>query len=100
MEKFKGTPGPWRNDYNLIRSKDGINISDVWDMGVNFPDATECEANANLIAAAPELLKLAFKFKSDLLNMLHKTPARDIRIAEIDLIISKALGKETINHEK
>ena len=49
----KFTPGPWVVDENLILSGD-LRVADVYHMEPIKPGATD--ANARLIAAAPELL--------------------------------------------
>ncbi len=50
----KHTPGPWHVDAQYICRADGVAIADVWQsMEVSGEDT---EANARLIAAAPDLL--------------------------------------------
>jgi len=50
MSETKFTPGPWR------ASKDGFDVENVVGAGVCALYADEtCEANARLIAAAPEM---------------------------------------------
>jgi hypothetical protein len=52
------TPGPWRIDrrgsHNPLIETDGLTVAEVLDDC--HPDAEQQEANARLIAAAPELL--------------------------------------------
>lgn len=64
MSEFKGTPGPWEVDRNDVHAGRIATIFhcvnndwvEVW--SPNWPDTEEKqEANANLIAAAPELLE-------------------------------------------
>lgn len=55
------TPGPWQIGGELI-SKEGSNleIASVWSKSANrrfSPSQSEADANARLIAAAPELLE-------------------------------------------
>lgn len=56
--KAQHTPGPWKNDDGTIRSSCGVSIAAVlniaWPLG-RKPENPE--ANARLIAAAPELLE-------------------------------------------
>lgn len=98
MDKFKGTKGEWylqkfTDHYtNIIRCNNSTGFETLFIASTPQNPSPETRANAQLIAAAPELLGLAFKFKSDLLNMLHQSPARDNRIAQIDEVINKALG--------
>ena len=63
--QFKGTPGPWKIA-GRGEKKIGIDVStqttgahhiDVWHSEYGWPQKEEAEANANLIAAAPELLE-------------------------------------------
>ena len=61
MTQLKHTPGPW---LVIERSDDWMTITDNPSMSVGFVDVWDfdynekrLEANANLIAAAPELLK-------------------------------------------
>lgn len=74
MEKFKGTPGPW-----VLRTEavDQTVALDIIGDGVMVSSATpwssdtECDidkalANANLIAAAPDLLEVLQKMIEDL----------------------------------
>ena len=91
MKEFKGTKGKWLAEESPV-------TKGFWSVGGGDTDITyltlnpdEVEANAKLIASAPELLELAFKFRADLINMLHQSPARDNRIAQIDEVINKAL---------
>ena len=62
----KHTPGPWTYDkYECAYGRD-IYAGDVWvgdakgphdGVSIRFPTSEECEANARLIAAAPDLLE-------------------------------------------
>lgn len=65
MQEFKGTPGPWSLN---VEACDQTVALDIMGSGVcvssaiPWPSDTECDvdkaiANANLIAAAPELLE-------------------------------------------
>lgn len=64
MKEFKGTPGPWETDRNNVHTGQiatihcciGNDWVEIW--SPNWPDTEEKqEANARLIAAAPELLE-------------------------------------------
>lgn len=62
MEKFKGTPGPWEAKYNGhymdIRTKgDCLSFASTHMNSYMNIDANVMDANAKLIAAAPELLE-------------------------------------------
>lgn len=122
MSDFKGTPGPWFVcDSTMKRTtKDGhsgtfdiINreqyeigmkvIGDVKPYGGNFPDKDEAQANAKLIAAAPDMfadLKENHEFLLRMYNSINtygnavnldqiKTDMRD-RMAKQISIIEKA----------
>lgn len=56
MSETKFTPGPWAKDkYGQLKNPDG-NPVDVWGCGLSIASrSTETEANAALIAAAPDL---------------------------------------------
>ena len=65
MAKQSHTPGPWTASFSFHGTKPGI--GDVWQIDAEnhavcttqFCYAAETEANARLIAAAPELLEAA-----------------------------------------
>lgn len=68
MENFKGTPGPWRVDglkrnngiinWSIVSCNSGGTIADMLRFNpYPIPEET-IEANASLIAAAPEMLHL------------------------------------------
>ena len=79
MKEFKGTHGPWHYDDELggVYSKGGQFVCDVTDKN-----------NANLIAAAPELLEALHFIINDCSRMIPKC-AEDKAIAAIN----KALGE-------
>ena len=57
IEMTKHTPGPWKVDAivtTLVRSPDRYAIADT---DRNFREIEECEANAQLIAVSPRMLK-------------------------------------------
>lgn len=59
--KSKHTPGPWEyaensaNNFDVFGAGDTVEVAVVW--GLDDPLKAEREANARLIAAAPELLE-------------------------------------------
>lgn len=98
MKEFKGTPGPWSIGY--YGDGDGIFIAGTY----GGPDPTyicsvrpdlrssQSESNANLIAAAPDLLEalqLIISYHDDGNCELHSEDVAMARAA-----ISKALGEE------
>ena len=56
----KHTPGPWTENACEIQAQDGSPICEMLarpdDSGVNYPYSPVADANARLIAAAPEML--------------------------------------------
>lgn len=92
---FKGTPAPWRchdkrpncSGYSIV-GNDGQYIGFVGDSDELSP----IDANANLIAAAPELLQalqLIVSYHDDGNRSLHREDLEMARKA-----IAKALGKQ------
>ncbi|ECV1080090.1 hypothetical protein EBL29_21425 [Salmonella enterica subsp. enterica serovar Cerro] len=107
MKTFKGTPGPWKwtadvvNEGNMLLGENGRTVFDGdniiqglsndegWGarIGGTHTDV-ESEANAQLIAAAPELLQALQFIINDCSRMIPKC-AEDKAIAAIN----KALGE-------
>ncbi|ELV5637075.1 hypothetical protein SHG54_002611 [Salmonella enterica] len=92
MKKFKGTPGPWSGKDVRICRQDRAGLQLGFIMIHDENRVAECEANAHLIAAAPELLE-ALQL---LLNSWSNGSSKDISNAERKArsAISKALGEE------
>lgn len=104
----KHTPGPWKlGDIDItpfgrgfVRSIDadthGELATVVWQMEDDLDDnqpSTECEANANLIAAAPELLESLV----NLVGLAELGAARldkyHAALANAEAVIAKARGE-------
>lgn len=90
------TAGPWRVgpvDDTAVTAADGTEICHASGDGDYDDDAVwpVMEANARLIAAAPDLLALAYQYRGDL---RHPPSADSIarRIAWINGVIAKATG--------
>lgn len=66
MSDQKHTPGPWKYDgvTPIVLDGAGRIVADVITMDPLFPDAPPVDANARLIAAAPELLEAALLLES------------------------------------
>lgn len=63
---MKNTPGPWkiaRDESGMIK---GVEAAKWWICDTQFIGIKECEANAKLIAAAPELLQSCINILSEL----------------------------------
>lgn len=114
MSKSKHTPGPWMQ-WDLRHQKNGqIRVTSIFspkeggaDICNVFSRTAECEANASLIAAAPELLKAAQASKQLLVTLYPIFESIDKAstntdyangmkaiIGTLKLVIDKAEGRE------
>lgn len=96
MKKFKGTPGPWvvvDNDVYFDIRKGWKSIGDVCASMHAFDDSNHrgvvATANANLIAAAPELLEALQLMLNDECSDTHNHAVNTAEKA-----IAKALGEQ------
>lgn len=66
MSNQKNTPGPWKYDGGppIVLDSAGRIVANVITMDPLFPGALPVDANARLIAAAPELLEAALLLDS------------------------------------
>ena len=88
MNTTKHTPGPWtyrKDDDSIIAPHEGLQVCQLND-GTN----SQCEANAALIAAAPELLE-ALKGLADHAHQCAHFGAMDL-LERADSAIEKAEG--------
>ncbi|RVG88709.1 hypothetical protein [Sinorhizobium meliloti] len=102
------TPGPWTTRQQfanrwLIEKDQGSNDAGekliplclaavhttILEVGCGERDT---EANARLIAAAPDLLQLAFQYRDDLRHP-PSPDSRERRLAAIEAVLSKAEGR-------
>lgn len=105
MKEFKGTPGPWR-----VGDKDGIFTSVVHDsegigmcphvlakVTTRYSSSEQAIANANLIAAAPELLEALQEMVAIVKKHTYPQPDKPstpyARAEWAESIINKALGE-------
>lgn len=95
MKEFKGTPGPWfaeyskaNNAYEIAPMRPSGKCMD-WEREVCIT-ANESAENANLIAAAPELLKVAIGIVA---GWEGKAGITYQYIIDARAAISKALGE-------
>lgn len=111
----KHTPGPWARDTGSgvgcdVRAQNGRKVAATW--GINNGDPNrpayraECDANARLIAAAPELLDLLSALECDINTLVYcyeRKPdnfGRAVAVAKADAeraraAIAKAKGEQT-----
>ncbi|EMA3643527.1 hypothetical protein U2T78_004345 [Providencia stuartii] len=92
--EFKGTPAPWRchdkrpncSGYSIF-GNDGQYIGFVGDSD----ELTPIDANAHLIAAAPELLEQLIRLRNKIASY---KPDDDDDLDIVDAVIAKALGQQ------
>lgn len=97
MKEFKGTPGPWVVDANVVQAR--WNIDDAKGNSVALThqlpgdkDWQKRDANTHLIAAAPELLEALQK----MVSKAHKQNWNERYESEMNAAraaINKALGE-------
>jgi hypothetical protein len=97
-ERVASTPGPWQITQRASRQSDNFvvapaNAKSVAVVPFMAHDREEQEANARLIAAAPELLA-ALKSIRLLLWPLESIPGWTERVAAADVAIAKAEGRD------
>ena len=83
MEKH--TKGPWAVSYSSSHSS-----HQTFDVDMRNPKHEEKEANAKLIAAAPELLEALIEAKNELMHHVMR-----LNNESIFLTINNAIGKAT-----
>lgn len=90
----KHTPGEWRTSYTRDGKAILINKGRVAEVYSDDIDEDEAEANARLIAAAPDLLGAleAVKFILRITPEINKQKAFINLISDIDTAIAKARG--------
>ena len=86
MKDFKGTKGEWLRNGSFVEAKNGLTITRAY-YGV-AETQEEVEANAQLIASAPELLKALQTCLRRIKNESHEPFA----IIEAENAINKAIG--------
>lgn len=101
----KHTPGPWRVDagfYGDVRAEAGdVAVSVYRDMNtveiggqltLAPVSREEAQANARLIAAAPELLELALELKAELELIAMEEGAEPYNNPRLNEVLAKATG--------
>jgi len=104
VSEFKGTMGPWEKDRNNTHTGQIATVHhclnndwvEIW--SPNWPEDEEAqEANANLIAAAPELLEALLRVRAQF-DQAGISPVKgalnpvENNYAFINSVIAKALG--------
>lgn len=92
----KWTPGPWVKDrLDQLRAPDGRQVG-VWGAGMAWVSRDdEAEANAKLIAAAPDLYSALERLQRNFALLLSGKPVRDVAEteAEVNAALRKAHGE-------
>jgi hypothetical protein len=76
MSTPKHTPGPWEIDGSDIRQQGGYNIATMRCFGTHALSVAK-EANARLIAAAPDLLAMLIACEDQLRGVTGALPGSD-----------------------
>ena len=89
----KATPGPWRvnDDGEIFAQEYRLVALTIWE-----PSSEEDQANANLIAASPELLAEVKRLRhlcEELQGLIDGGEALKIGVEETDALIAKAEGR-------
>ena len=87
----KHTSGPW-----IIEQRDPLACTyslRLSKMGIDSIDGKESDANARLIAAAPELLEALILCREELNGLPHSLGYEFTHIPQIDAAIAKARGE-------
>lgn len=109
MSEFKGTPGPWKLTYHLydngiggctetIGTDSNSWIAEAKGTHVFNGTADEVLANAQLIAAAPELLEALMFCQSVIAKQGMFDLSERMAYDKATEAINKALGKEIESH--
>ena len=106
MEKFKGTPGPWARE-SAGRGIGPVSEDDDQSYGmvitvayVDFGESDEVQnSNAQLIAAAPELLEACMRMRNQLYAAGYEAERGSLNptkclLNQIESAINKALGEK------
>lgn len=94
MSEFKGTPGPWLRSLRTVYALNewGVNQFSALIQDAHTPDY-ELKANAQLIAAAPDLLEALEQFVA-WVDAPCESAFSYSQLASARAAIAKALGEE------
>jgi len=90
------TKGPWNKNEDGRLVNDGGRIVTAWGIGIGAVYKTEeSEANASLIAAAPDLLEACIEARGQMTNIRYNKPriGMEAACASADKAIAKAKGE-------
>jgi hypothetical protein len=98
---IKHTRGPWRaeskrNNGFAISTEGGLYIGRVAQHGIDTPTHFECEPNARLVAAAPDLLEALDRAHLEIIKLLNEGDFKRHVVLDLGYIvdaIAKAEGK-------
>ncbi len=99
--EFKGTPAPWLTDRNNIHTGQIATVHgcknnswvEIW--STNWPESESVqEANANIIAAAPELLEALIELTESAKEAIDGLGDLSDAIDTAKAAIAKALGQQ------
>lgn len=101
MKEFKGTPGNWSvmmddDEIKIIQSK-SLEKGPIWKTYVAICEEVQCREDANLIAAAPDLLEALQWAMSKIGGYYTRTKTNGAYCDAVDranAAISKALGEK------
>lgn len=86
MSELKSTPGPWVNVGGWVDAEKGGIICSL--RAVDMKDEATSDANAHLIAAAPELYEMLERISAPF-------GREDVSDEEIDAVLAKARGEQS-----
>jgi hypothetical protein len=103
MSEAKHTPGPWRREQDIILAGE-IGVAEIFQIDEpsrptdERPTRADCEAeeqaNAHLVAAAPDLLKALRRAVGAMIGLEH-LPSIEGALREARAAIARSAGKET-----
>lgn len=100
MAETNHSPGPWQLEHTdrdrinvFVPSTFGINVLAIMECGFNEPFESQQQANARLIAAAPELLAAAKAVLDGLNARIDAAPMTDVPVFDGIAALHSAIAK-------